>query len=329
MVEVLNTGHEAQVQCASFDAFGQYLATCGSDGSVRVFQLREGQQSSIADLREHRGPVWRVAWAPPAFGRVLASASHDRHAIVWAQQQCSDGQVHFVKVHDFAGHDSSVNGVAFAPEFAGLMLATCGSDGKVAVLTHNVSDPATWQTTWVSEVGADGAPTERAHNIGVHAVAFVPAPADADQPLLRLASCGADNLVKLWRWEGERWTREKESPNPTGGEYPDWVRDIAFCSAQGETLLASCSKDKVYVWRQGGPDEAWKQLTEIPLRATVCAVAWQEAEGLLAATTNEGKVHLFLPKRTDKSDEWVQLSVHDAHTGAEAPGQQPAATTRG
>lgn len=36
-------------------------------------------------MQTHSGSVWRVTWAHPEFGQVLASCSFDRTAAVWEE----------------------------------------------------------------------------------------------------------------------------------------------------------------------------------------------------------------------------------------------------
>lgn len=82
MVSVLNTvdtGHEDMIHDAVMDYYGLRLATCSSDNSVKIFDLKNGTQSLVADLKGHIGPVWQVAWAHPKFGNLLASCSYDRY----------------------------------------------------------------------------------------------------------------------------------------------------------------------------------------------------------------------------------------------------------
>ena len=44
--------HDAQM-----DFYGTRLATCSSDRSIRIFEVKGQTQTPIADLREHEGPV--------------------------------------------------------------------------------------------------------------------------------------------------------------------------------------------------------------------------------------------------------------------------------
>lgn len=39
------------------DYYGCRLATCSSDRSVRIYDVKNGTQTLVADLRGHEGPV--------------------------------------------------------------------------------------------------------------------------------------------------------------------------------------------------------------------------------------------------------------------------------
>lgn len=41
--------------------------------------------NSLSPVQTHSGSVWRVTWAHPEFGQVLASCSFDRTAAVWEE----------------------------------------------------------------------------------------------------------------------------------------------------------------------------------------------------------------------------------------------------
>jgi len=90
MVSVLNTvdtGHEDMIHDAEMDYYGLKLATCSSDNSVKIFDLKNGTQSLVAVLKGHIGPVWQVAWAHPKFGNLLASCSYDRYTVIAASDE--------------------------------------------------------------------------------------------------------------------------------------------------------------------------------------------------------------------------------------------------
>lgn len=115
-------------------------------------------------VQTHSGSVWRVTWAHPEFGQVLASCSFDRTAAVWEEivGESNDkqrGLSHWVspavyptfpfiwqrltqvfhvvlfqiKRTTLVDSRTSVTDVKFAPKHMGLMLTTCSADGVVRI----------------------------------------------------------------------------------------------------------------------------------------------------------------------------------------------------
>ncbi|CAO2606181.1 Protein SEC13 homolog [Lemmus lemmus] len=204
MVSVINTvdtSHEDMIHDAQMDYYGTRLATCSSDRSVKIFDVRNGGQILIADLRGHEGPVWQVAWAHPMYGNILASCSYDRKVIIWKEENGT-----WEKTHEHSGHDSSVNSVCWAPHDYGLILACGSSDGAISLLTY--TGEGQWEVKKINN----------AHTIGCNAVSWAPAVVPGsliDQPsgqkpnyIKKFASGGCDNLIKLWRSGGGRWPVE-------------------------------------------------------------------------------------------------------------------------
>lgn len=48
-------------------------------------QNSEGKWTLSYSWKAHSGSVWKVTWAHPEFGQVLATCSFDRTAAVWEE----------------------------------------------------------------------------------------------------------------------------------------------------------------------------------------------------------------------------------------------------
>ncbi|KAJ9453212.1 Protein transport protein sec13 [Diplonema papillatum] len=293
--ETLDLQHDAQ-----YDYYGRYLATCSSDGRVKVFECGGGEQATLATLEEHSGPVWAVCWGPPQFSSPLASASYDGKVVVYQE---SGGRGSFCKTYEYLGHKSSVNSIAWAPPQHGfLTLASCSSDSSIAILTYQPH--GAWEVTTIPN----------AHQVGCNALAWEPAL--TNQPP-RLASCGADNLLKIWaRNEATNAFEHEHDLIPEGTtEFPDWVRDVAFCPSpvQDFSTLACCSKDKVYIWRHKVTDGSskWSLLTTITIPDTTAwKLSWSEHDGLLAVTCADNTVYVYKNVNVIKESDWQQVAKH-------------------
>uniref|UniRef100_A0A3Q3CAQ0 SEH1-like (S. cerevisiae) n=1 Tax=Haplochromis burtoni TaxID=8153 RepID=A0A3Q3CAQ0_HAPBU len=131
--------HKDLIHDVSYDFHGRRMATCSSDQSVKVWDKSEnGEWHCTASWKTHSGSVWRVTWAHPEFGQVLASCSFDRTAAVWEEivGESNDkqrGLSHWIKRTTLVDSRTSVTDVKFAPKHMGLMLTTCSADGVVRI----------------------------------------------------------------------------------------------------------------------------------------------------------------------------------------------------
>nr|QBH74126.1 protein transport protein sec13 [Aphelinus abdominalis] len=291
MASVLNTidtGHEDMVHDAEMDYYGLKLATCSSDNAVKIFDLKNGSQSLVAELKGHTGPVWQIGWAHPKFGNILASCSYDRKVIIWKELN------EWMRIYEHAVHDSSVNAVAWAPHDFGLVLACGSADGSISIL-KNTGD--SWETQKIPN----------AHTIGCNAVSWCPAvePFDATQqktPVKRLASAGCDNIVKIWKEEGDRWIEETKLE-----AHSDWVRDVAWAPAIGppRAALASCSQDRrVIIWTSTDY-VSWTPTILNVFDDVIWHVSWSLTGGILAVSGGDNKVSLW---RENPEGQWMCIS---------------------
>uniref|UniRef100_A0A0K0D554 Protein SEC13 homolog n=1 Tax=Angiostrongylus cantonensis TaxID=6313 RepID=A0A0K0D554_ANGCA len=82
----VDTAHPNIVHDAGLNYHGNCLATCASDRTVKIFEVKANEYIfSVAELTGHAGPVWQLSWAHPDFGGSLASAGYDGKVIIWAE----------------------------------------------------------------------------------------------------------------------------------------------------------------------------------------------------------------------------------------------------
>lgn len=298
LIQTVDTAHEDMIHDAEMDYYGTRVATCSSDRSVKIFDVRNGTQKLIADLREHEGPVWQVAWAHPMFGNILASCSYDKKVILWKE---TDGI--WKKIYEYGNHDSSVNSICWAPHEFGLML-TCGSsDGAVSVISS--SGDGNWETKKISN----------AHTIGCNAVSWAPAvpPGSAleqsstPRPALvkRFVTGGCDNLVKIWKYvdDDDKWIEEQKLE-----AHSDWVRNVAWAPSIGlqKSTIASCSQDRrVIIWTNNGTNSNWTYIVLHTFDDVVWQVSWSITGNILAVSAGDNKISLW---KESLDGQWVCIS---------------------
>ena len=157
--------HKDLVHDVAYDHHGHRLATASSDQTVKIWDFDSTSDTWIctASWKSHFGSVWKVTWAHPEFGQVIATCSFDRTASIWEEipgsdqshtgkwnQICPYFEHHILNLANFSGQNddskshwvkkaslvdsrTSVTDIKFGPRNLGLLLATCSADGIVRI----------------------------------------------------------------------------------------------------------------------------------------------------------------------------------------------------
>jgi WD40 repeat protein len=209
------SGHARPVRHLAVSRDGQWLATGGEDGTLRLWERTTGKVRH--DLRApgmpgaHGEQVTALAFSPD--GVLLASAGMDEVVRVW---EVATGKL----VTTYTGHDERVLCVTFGPD--GKAIASGGEDGKVRLWDSRTGQPL-------------GPPLE--HPEPVNVVRF--------QPGGNLLATGCeDPLIRLWDPFGGRLVR-------TLAGHEEAVRDLAF-QPDGRQLASAGWDRQLKVWDVAG-----------------------------------------------------------------------------
>jgi WD40 repeat protein len=156
-------GHEGSVSSVTFNKTGSILATAARDGTIRLWNTRNGEITGI--LRGHEGPVQSAEFGPG--DEFLVTASEDGTARVWRLQSREEIAV-------FARHRGPISTAVLSRD--GDRVVTAGTDGTARVF--NVE-------------GAGETAVLRGHKGAVESAVFSP---DGNTVM----TAGTDATVRLW-----------------------------------------------------------------------------------------------------------------------------------
>lgn len=130
IIEIIQGKHNYLIHDMKFDFYGKRLCTCSSDEMIKIWNLQDGEYKQSASWKGHNGAIWKVEWAYPGFGQIIASCSFDRSVNIWEEIKENDWQK---KASLLDSQTKSVQDIKFAPFHIGLILATLSLDGHIRI----------------------------------------------------------------------------------------------------------------------------------------------------------------------------------------------------
>lgn len=287
-------GQPRGVRAIDWSPDGARLATAGFDGTVRFWDVEEGEP--LGEARSgHEEEIWSVAYSSD--GTTLASAGHEGTVRLWDAESgtpgdvleapegglvasvalspdgrvlASAGEPGAIQLWDvqtreplgppLAGHRNRVVGLTFSPD--GRTLASASYDGAIRFWDVRSREPA--------------GTIEDAHDGGVLAIAWSP---DGG----RLASSGTDGVVNVWDVRSRRSVVAPFGPGKGDVWGLDWSPD--------GRLIASTQLREVRLWNAATGEPAG-----VPLRGhadRLVAVAFAPNGRRLASTGYDGTVRVW------------------------------------
>jgi protein transport protein SEC13 len=264
-----------------------------SDRTIKIYDITANSYTPTATLTGHTGPVYQLSWSHPKYSSSLASASFDGSVLIHRESRPGE----WILVKAFTGlHDSSVNGVSFAPMEYGLICAAASSDGRVSIMTHE--DSGEWTVEYIKDTA-----------LGVNSVGWAPYEmeetddGEVKPAPMRIVTGGSDNGVRVWTKTEGGWTSQTLEEG-----HQDWVRDVAFAPnvIPGRSVIASCSEDKtVMIWKCEEEGGQWTSMVLHTFEDPVWRVSWSVTGNILAVSSGESNVTLW---KEGLNGSWSQVS---------------------
>ena len=249
---------------------GLLLASGGQDGCVRFWEGATGVEIAKVEF-DHGDWVELLGWRPiPPFP---GSGIRDPVLAAAAGRKLQLLKPDGVALHEFPAAAKTLSALAWHPQGDAIAVAWFGG-----VCLWDASD--------------FHAQREYAYASAIPALLWSP---DG-----RWLVAGAqDNAVHLWR------PAEDEEFHMSG--YETKVRELSF-SADSRWLATGGARDAC-VWDCSGAGPAGREPVALPHADRVCAVAFQQARGLLATAANDGEVGLWSPTRAEPLVASIKLTA--------------------
>jgi WD40 repeat protein len=283
---------DSEVFTVAFDPRSDRLASGGSDGDIRLWNLDGSPQNMIKGA--HRNGVMSVAFNPTK--PVIASGGADQMVRLWHADSLTQFDL------PLSRHTETVEGVAFNAD--GTRVVSAGADHNVQMWDVNTGEPIgdlmighneiVWAVAFVTDGdeivsgsndhhirvwnGAVGQPLStplRGHDGPVTSVAISPR---GD----RIASASADKTVRLWDLE----TGKQITPPLTG--HTGVVTSVAF-SPKGDLLAAGGADGTIQLWQS----DSGAPIATLQAGQPVYSVAFSPHGDRLASAGGDGRVTLW------------------------------------
>jgi nucleoporin SEH1 len=241
----LGTPHDDVVHDISFDFYGRRFATCASDKRIKVWDLIDetGEWTSSEIPRAHNDSIWRLSWAHPEFGQLIASCSEDKSICIWEEQESvtrTEQRDKWQRKVQLSESKKSVNDVKFAPRHLGLKVAAASADGTVRIYeATDVFSLNYWQLQeffQVEDYSTGAQDTEH----GITCISWNESPFES----AKIAVGTYSKIASVWTCDtGSKWREECVL-----GEHNNVVHDIAWAPVMGRSyhLIATASRESCF-----------------------------------------------------------------------------------
>ncbi|CAD8163145.1 unnamed protein product [Paramecium octaurelia] len=256
---LIDTTHQDIIHDIAFNFDGNRFATASSDQTMRVYNKVNGKWEKSAECKCHDGPIWKIRWADPKFGQLIATCSQDKGVCVWEEkkflQENPSGQKQIIIQWKqrilILESKEAVADIQFGSKSNGLLLAIAYVDGKLQI--HRVYE----QNQFIKE-GED----IQIMIYGLRAISWNHAPLERE---MLVAAGNAEQQKYLSKIKMDHFNEVKtmaiwmlEYENQKFGmkkiyEFDEekTINDVQWANQNGKSfhLIASASAEGVKIWQ--------------------------------------------------------------------------------
>lgn len=272
--------HTYGVNCVRFSPFGTLLASCSTDGKVILWSVQDGEK--VSEIQHSSGSPIRIC-AFSATSAMFATGGDDEKVVLWDIATKSI-------IRTLLGHEAMITALAFTPDSA--FLLSCSTAGDILL----------WDARYGH--GKCLSSVTDAHDLGVLCCDFSPQyDAVAESGFLSgnytVATCGNDDLVKLWYMK----TGSSKSISLVI-KLEGHSGNVMSCRFSPDgSLLASTGGDKTVILWNANTGEALKKLEGHSRYVTCCAFC---SPAILVTGSNDKSVVIWSLEKDD-----ILNSVHE------------------
>ena len=213
--------HEDVIWHCSVSRNNNFVATCSSDRTVKVWERKANQLRLYNTLEQHADTVWSCQFESSS--KYIISCSSDKSIIIWKFQVESES-IKFLR-----GHTSVVENIAISP--SGKLLASCSRDKTIRIWDNFIGTESEATTlTTDRQIHIPKIIFDDGHKDRIVCCSFPPHRDDI------ISSSSADDTVIVWN------VTEQEIMWIFYG-HTNIVWSCCFLRRKTELMLLSCSND--------------------------------------------------------------------------------------
>ena len=109
------------------------MATCSSDSKIKIYDCdANGNWTKSYEFQGHDSAIWKVKFAHPDFGNILATCSYDKSVGIWEEKKSITGSDWAQRARLIDARES-IEDLKFGPRYLGLQLLTGCADGTLRI----------------------------------------------------------------------------------------------------------------------------------------------------------------------------------------------------